>query len=358
MADEIINLNVGGCIYATSRSTLTRYPDSMLGSMFSGRLPTKVDHRNRYIIDGDGPTFRHILNFLRRSMLILPHGFQEWSILSAEAHYYQLKELIILVNTEWPTQDENASTQSTASDSYEFRREFLELEWCKHTFGFRISAKISVFSLLQLSTGYFRYSEENDTYTPADWLYDDPDIVSEVSLDASTYYVFSLSSVDRLSLFEKISERGFTLFSSSSGIDENYTTFHRCLVNYCTLPSNTGFNIMALPAAEVADEVLNLNVGGCIYTTSRSTLARYPDSMLGSMFNGSLPSAVDDCHRYIIDGDGPTFRHILNFLRRSNLILPDGFQELDILSAEADYYQIQELIQLVNTHGGFMANQK
>ncbi|XP_033111343.1 BTB/POZ domain-containing protein KCTD6-like [Anneissia japonica] len=99
----------------------------------------------------------------------------------------------------------------------------------------------------------------------------------------------------------------------------------------------------------MADEILNLNVGGCIYTTSRSTLTRYPDSMLGSMFSGRLQwPAVDDCHRYIIDGDGPTFRHILNFLRRSKLILPDGFQEWDILSAEADYYQIQELIQLID----------
>ncbi|XP_033118177.1 BTB/POZ domain-containing protein KCTD6-like [Anneissia japonica] len=98
----------------------------------------------------------------------------------------------------------------------------------------------------------------------------------------------------------------------------------------------------------MADEILNLNVGGSIYTTSRSTLTRYPDSMLGSMFSGRLPSAVDDCHRYIIDGDGPTFRHILNFLRRSKLILPDGFKEWDILSAEADYYQLQELIQLID----------
>ncbi|XP_033104326.1 BTB/POZ domain-containing protein KCTD6-like [Anneissia japonica] len=98
----------------------------------------------------------------------------------------------------------------------------------------------------------------------------------------------------------------------------------------------------------VADEVLNLNVGGCIYTTSRSTLTRFPDSMLGSMFSDRLPSNVDDCNRYVIDGDGPTFRHILNFLRRSKLILPDNFQEWDILSAEADFYQIQELIQLID----------
>ncbi|XP_071964175.1 BTB/POZ domain-containing protein KCTD6-like [Antedon mediterranea] len=95
------------------------------------------------------------------------------------------------------------------------------------------------------------------------------------------------------------------------------------------------------------DDVLELNVGGCFYSTNRSTLTRYPDSMLGAMFSGRLPSKVDQCNRYIIDGDGPTFRHVLNFLRRSKLILPDGFKEWDILSIEADFYQIEDLIRLI-----------
>ena len=34
---QMIDLNVGGTRYTTSCSTLTKYPESMLGVMFSGR---------------------------------------------------------------------------------------------------------------------------------------------------------------------------------------------------------------------------------------------------------------------------------------------------------------------------------
>ena len=37
-----VRLNVGGTKFETSRSTLTRYPDSMLGVMFSGREGIQV----------------------------------------------------------------------------------------------------------------------------------------------------------------------------------------------------------------------------------------------------------------------------------------------------------------------------
>ena len=61
---------------------------------------------------------------------------------------------------------------------------------------------------------------------------------------------------------------------------------------------------------------------------------------------GSLPHQ-DDKGNYLIDGDGPLFRHVLNFLRRSILVLPEDFKELDMLAQEADFYQIKELIDAV-----------
>ncbi|XP_030853136.1 BTB/POZ domain-containing protein KCTD6-like [Strongylocentrotus purpuratus] len=90
-------------------------------------------------------------------------------------------------------------------------------------------------------------------------------------------------------------------------------------------------------------DVVSLNVGGTIYTTSRATLTRFPDSRLGSMFSDRLPSIKDDKGNYLIDGDGSLFRYVLNFLRRSILVLPEDFKELDMLAQEADYYQIKEL---------------
>lgn len=90
---------------------------------------------------------------------------------------------------------------------------------------------------------------------------------------------------------------------------------------------------------------VTLNVGGHLYTTSLSTLTRYPDSMLGAMFRGDFPSARDSHGHFFIDRDGPLFRYILNFLRTSELTLPMDFKEIDLLRKEADFYQIEPLIQ-------------
>lgn len=92
-------------------------------------------------------------------------------------------------------------------------------------------------------------------------------------------------------------------------------------------------------------EPVTLNVGGCVYSTSLSTLQRYPDSILGAMFRGDLPTVRDAHGNYFIDRDGPLFRYILNFLRTSELTLPCDFKETELLRKEADFYQIEPLIQ-------------
>lgn len=43
---------------------------------------------------------------------------------------------------------------------------------------------------------------------------------------------------------------------------------------------------------------------------------------------------------YFIDRDGGMFRHILNFMRNSKLLIPDNFQDLDLLLEEAKYFDI------------------
>ncbi|RXN02688.1 BTB POZ domain-containing KCTD6 [Labeo rohita] len=93
---------------------------------------------------------------------------------------------------------------------------------------------------------------------------------------------------------------------------------------------------------------VTLNVGGHLYTTSISTLQRYPDSMLGAMFRGDFPTTRDAQGNYFIDRDGTLFRYILNFLRTSELTLPVDFMEMDLLRKEADFYQIEPLIQCLN----------
>ncbi|XP_056448013.1 BTB/POZ domain-containing protein KCTD6 isoform X1 [Gadus chalcogrammus] len=96
---------------------------------------------------------------------------------------------------------------------------------------------------------------------------------------------------------------------------------------------------------ELRNSPVTLNVGGHLYTTTLSTLQRYPDSMLGAMFRGDFPTTKDSKGNYFIDRDGTLFRYILNFLRTSELTLPSDFSEKDLLRKEADFYQIEPLIE-------------
>ncbi len=62
---SLIDLNVGGVKYTTSKTTLSKYEDSMLYRMICTQLENKKDAEQRIFIDRDGQLFRYILNFLR-----------------------------------------------------------------------------------------------------------------------------------------------------------------------------------------------------------------------------------------------------------------------------------------------------
>lgn len=109
-------------------------------------------------------------------------------------------------------------------------------------------------------------------------------------------------------------------------------------------------SIRIMAGDENFPSILNLNVGGYVYTTTMDTLTRDPNSMLGAMFSGRQQVAKDTRGNYFIDRDGALFRYILNFLRTSELCLPQSFDEFDQLSAEADFYQVGELIEALQIY--------
>ncbi|GFS19704.1 BTB/POZ domain-containing protein KCTD6 [Elysia marginata] len=95
------------------------------------------------------------------------------------------------------------------------------------------------------------------------------------------------------------------------------------------------------------DSVITLNVGGTLYTTTRATLLKYPDSMLGSLVSNDYASTLDPNGHLFIDRDGEAFKYILNFLRSSQLCVPSDFANIDLLAAEADFYQVIPLIDAI-----------
>lgn len=99
--------------------------------------------------------------------------------------------------------------------------------------------------------------------------------------------------------------------------------------------SSKGSPDQALPA------VVELNVGGQLYTTSLPTLLKDSDSLLSAMFCGKQKIPRDSRGRFFIDRDGVLFRYILDYLRNSKLALPEEFMEKERLLVEAEYFKLK-----------------
>ncbi|CAH0716050.1 unnamed protein product, partial [Brenthis ino] len=93
-----VHIDVGGVIYTSSLETLTVYPDSKLGKMFTGDIPIVLDTlKQHYFIDRDGEMFRHILNFLRNQKLLVPYDFAYLDLLLIEARYFELHDMVYAI---------------------------------------------------------------------------------------------------------------------------------------------------------------------------------------------------------------------------------------------------------------------
>ncbi|GCB69015.1 hypothetical protein scyTo_0005404 [Scyliorhinus torazame] len=91
-AAEIIQLNVGGTRFSTSRQTLMWIPDSFFSSLLSGRISTLRDETGAIFIDRDPTAFAPILNFLRTKELDL-RGVNI-NVLRHEAEFYGITPLV------------------------------------------------------------------------------------------------------------------------------------------------------------------------------------------------------------------------------------------------------------------------
>lgn len=92
-------------------------------------------------------------------------------------------------------------------------------------------------------------------------------------------------------------------------------------------------------------EVVELNVGGQVYVTRLETLTAVPRSLLWEKFTQNSPADLpkDSKGRFFFDRDGFLFRYILDYLRDSELFLPEFFKERKRLQREADFFQLPEL---------------
>ncbi|CAL2033950.1 unnamed protein product [Caenorhabditis brenneri] len=92
---EIVKLNIGGTIFHTTKSTLTRY-DGFFKTMFETDIPVTKDDSGTFFIDRSPKHFDTILNFMRDGDIALPTCEREIKEISKEAQYYLLTGLVKL----------------------------------------------------------------------------------------------------------------------------------------------------------------------------------------------------------------------------------------------------------------------
>ena len=101
----------------------------------------------------------------------------------------------------------------------------------------------------------------------------------------------------------------------------------------------------------IQENVITLNVGGQLYSTSKSTLCSQKETMLATMFSGYHQLKKMENGSYFIDADGKHFGTILNYLRGRIVYSTDLIEDrktLTELKKEADFYNLVHLRDLVD----------
>lgn len=99
-----------------------------------------------------------------------------------------------------------------------------------------------------------------------------------------------------------------------------------------------------------SSEWVTLNVGGHMFTTTRSTLTQQePESMLARMFcdEDQWYSSVDGSGAYLIDRSPRYFEPILNYLRHGQLVLDKDINPEGVLE-EAKFFGLTSLMEILD----------
>ena len=102
---------------------------------------------------------------------------------------------------------------------------------------------------------------------------------------------------------------------------------------------------------KIHENKIILDIGGQIYSTTKSTLCLKKESMFAKMFSGYHNLAKLGNAAYFIDADGTYFRYILNYLRgriQYASDLPESRRKLLQLKQEAGFYELSDLMDLIN----------
>jgi hypothetical protein len=97
----VVELNVGGRMFTTTRELLVKHEASVLAQMIINNVPTNNNddnnepHHKKLLIDADGDAFAYIMSWLRRGVVPYDLPAYEARLVLAEAQFWALDELVL-----------------------------------------------------------------------------------------------------------------------------------------------------------------------------------------------------------------------------------------------------------------------
>ncbi|XP_051580308.1 BTB/POZ domain-containing protein KCTD14 [Myxocyprinus asiaticus] len=110
-----------------------------------------------------------------------------------------------------------------------------------------------------------------------------------------------------------------------------------------SLPDYKSTGKQSTAPVQSKSQVVQLNIGGHVFSTTLGTIRKFPNSTLADLFNGSSKLRMDSEGRYFIDRNGTHFGLILEYLR-SEKVPTEHLQEVH---KEALYYDIKPLAKAI-----------
>ncbi|KAF1767421.1 hypothetical protein GCK72_007380 [Caenorhabditis remanei] len=330
---NIVKLDIGGTVFKTTKSTLTRF-DGMLKVMMETEIPVEKDESGCIFIDRSPKHFDGILNFLRDGQVTLPDSEKEILEIQQEAQFYQLDGLMELCKIQLePTN--NFRIIETDKEMLEIithpKKSVLVIHLPAYHDG-TITYPLG-FDANILST---KYGSNFDIYYKPYKI--NNDLPKEAAPKAPPH---------AHPCKEALKEPFFVIYQAGCiharprRHMRGTVTFMQAVENEIALRYKLNDSTLKMSSGNI----VKLNIGGTVFQTTKSTLTRF-DGMLKVMIETEIPVEKDESGCIFIDRDPTHFRLILNFLRDGHVALPDSEKEILEIEQEAQFYLLDGLMEL------------
>ncbi|CAL2033951.1 unnamed protein product [Caenorhabditis brenneri] len=317
---EIVKLNIGGALFQTTKSTLTRF-DGFFRTILETDVPVTKDETGAFFIDRDPTYFRLILNFMRDGHVELPTCIKEIKKISKEAQYYLLTGLVELCSRHSQTEPNNEIFKMFYSEDEE------SLAVLNSKKPVLVIYTIDCVGDFVNRRGYNKWTQFIEQHSPKWKIY-----FRRAKEDKWCIHY------DRKRFFE----------CSPEHRNETYSCGHPRFHN----PSKSYFIH------------LEYHMNRCL-THPENTYLKYEEYLLyidkirrifKTILETDVPVTKDETGAFFIDRDPTHFRLILNFMRDGNVKLPGCKDSIEEISKEAQYYLLTGLVELCSKQSEICSN--